>query len=54
MEFPNARPQIEERLPWHQPEIQRLVVSLDTKFGTGSAVDCENHAASVDTDVCEM
>lgn len=29
----------EERLPWHKPEIQRLVVTLDTQFRSGSATD---------------
>jgi len=30
--------QIEERLTWHKPEIQRIAVSLDTQnsFGSGS------------------
>ena len=31
----------EERLPWHTPEIQRLVVTLDTKNDTGSGPDAE-------------
>lgn len=29
----------EERFPWHKPEIQRLEVSLDTRYFTGSNID---------------
>jgi hypothetical protein len=40
MEIKHTEPQTEERLPWHKPEVQRLVVSLDTKAGPGgSGVD---------------
>jgi hypothetical protein len=28
-----------ERLPWHKPEVQRLIVSLDTASGGGSNLD---------------
>ena len=28
----------EERLPWHKPEIQRLMVTIDTGFGPGLSV----------------
>jgi len=30
---------VEERLPWHKPEVERLNVSLDTKFREGSNTD---------------
>ena len=30
---------VEERLPWHKPEVERLNVSLDTKFNGGSSTD---------------
>ena len=30
---------VEERLPWHKPEVERLTVSLDTKFNGGSSTD---------------
>jgi hypothetical protein len=29
----------EERLPWHKPRIEQLVVTLDTRVGAGSAID---------------
>ncbi len=29
----------EERLPWHKPQVQQLVVTLDTGFGGGSRID---------------
>ena len=32
---------IEERLPWHKPEILRLQVSLDTRNDGGSGGDGE-------------
>jgi hypothetical protein len=31
--------QPEKLLPWHQPEVQRLTVSLDTSFNQGSNTD---------------
>lgn len=34
-----TEPKTEERLPWHKPEVRRLVVSLDTKGGAGSPTD---------------
>jgi len=30
---------IQELLPWHKPEIQRLVISLDTQVNQGSDID---------------
>jgi len=32
-------PEIEQHLPWHKPEIQRLTISLDTTDGPGSGPD---------------
>ena len=32
----------EERLPWHKPEMARLIVSMDTAFAPGSGVDLEH------------
>lgn len=32
----------EARLPWHKPELQRLIVSIDTATGPGSGVDLVN------------
>ncbi len=29
----------QERLAWHQPEIKRLTVSMDTAFDGGSGID---------------
>ena len=29
----------EDRLPWHKPEVQHLVVNFDTKSSTGSGPD---------------
>ncbi len=34
-----TKPQIEERLPWHKPELLQLTVSLDTANGTSSGPD---------------
>jgi hypothetical protein len=47
MEINKTEPRTEGRLPWHKPEVQRLVVSLDTqsgmqqvaKVGSGNDVD---------------
>jgi hypothetical protein len=30
MEIIRTEPQPEERLPWHKPEVQQLVITLDT------------------------
>jgi len=30
---------VQELLPWHKPEIQRLAISLDTQFIQGSNTD---------------
>jgi hypothetical protein len=30
---------VEERLPWHKPEVERLNVSLDTRIRGGSVTD---------------
>jgi hypothetical protein len=38
-EAPRAEEQ-EELLPWHKPMVQRLAVTLDTRFGGGSWADC--------------
>ncbi len=45
---PVTMPQIDERLPWHKPQIQQLVVSLDTNLilKEGSFVDGELHDGS--------
>ena len=37
--------QDDERQPWHQPEIQRLNVSLDTASDTGSGPDALDETA---------
>jgi hypothetical protein len=34
-----AQPEIEDRLPWHKPQVRRLTVSLDTAFEAGSDTD---------------
>jgi hypothetical protein len=39
MEIKHTETQIEELLPWHKPEVQRLVVVQDTKDSTGSGPD---------------
>jgi hypothetical protein len=33
---------IEERLPWHKPEVQLLVINIDTRTGGGSGIDLVN------------
>ena len=35
----HAHDPLEERLPWHAPEVQRLVVTLNTKLRIGSDID---------------
>ena len=42
------------QLAWHRPQIRRLLVTLDTGLQSGSAVDCDTHAAGVDTNLCEL
>jgi hypothetical protein len=32
----------QERLPWHKPDVQRLVISLDTRSQVGSQGDLLN------------
>jgi hypothetical protein len=39
MEMNATQPKIEERLAWHKPEVQQLVVNLDTGIGPGSSGD---------------
>lgn len=41
MEIEQAETKIEERLPWHKPEVQRLVISIDTRIAQqpGSSED---------------
>jgi hypothetical protein len=39
MEIKHTDPQNEERLPWHKPEVQRLVIVQDTKNTSGSGTD---------------
>ena len=39
MEIMPTETQIDERLPWHKPEVTRISVSLDTRFDTDSGVD---------------
>ncbi len=34
-----TKPQIEERLPWHKPQVQRLTISIDTANGVSSGPD---------------
>lgn len=34
---------IEELLPWHKPELQCLVVNIDTGDAIGSGVDLQNN-----------
>ncbi len=44
MEYANALNMSEDqnkRLPWHTPEVQKLVVVLDTALGTHSAPDAD-------------
>lgn len=36
---------IQEHLPWHKPEIQRLIISIDTSAGVGSNVDISDDMA---------
>jgi hypothetical protein len=43
-----AQPETEGRLPWHRPEVQRLIVTLDTKIGLGSGGDAEHHHTIID------
>lgn len=47
MEIKNAEPKTEERLPWHKPAVERLVVSLDTRTGTGSGTDLRAHEVTI-------
>lgn len=28
-----------DRLPWHKPLLQRLVIAVDTRLGSGSIID---------------
>jgi hypothetical protein len=30
---------VDERLPWHKPQVQRLEVTLETQFRIGSNAD---------------
>jgi hypothetical protein len=39
MEIKQTGPNTEELLPWHKPEVQRLVVNVDTQIGAGSGID---------------
>jgi hypothetical protein len=39
MESTLSQAHAEERLPWHKPEMQHLVVVFDTKNTTGSGPD---------------
>jgi hypothetical protein len=32
----------EDRLPWHKPQVQRLVINIDTGIGAGSGEDLVN------------
>ena len=32
-------PKMEERLPWHKPEMIQLIVTLDTAFQMESGID---------------
>lgn len=43
-----TQPDAEERLAWHKPEVQRLVINLDTGNFTGSGPDGETHGLRVD------
>jgi len=45
MDIRSTEIKIEERLPWHSPEVLRLIVNLDTAEGVGSQTDCVNHDA---------
>lgn len=52
MELAGTKPlndEVEERLPWHAPEVQRLVVTLDTKLRLGSDVDGDQGSIIVGT-----
>ncbi len=39
----DKKPQIEDHLPWHKPQIQRLLISLDTANAKGSGPDAVTH-----------
>jgi hypothetical protein len=39
MEIMKIENPIDERLPWHKLEVERLMVVLDTSFVSGSATD---------------
>ena len=34
-----TKPETEQHLPWHKPEIQCLTISIDTAFGVTSGPD---------------
>jgi len=38
-----TKPQTEQHLPWHKPEIERLKVTLDTGNSILSGGDAETH-----------
>jgi hypothetical protein len=40
---PTLQPCTEVLLPWHKPEFQVLVVSVDTQDNVGSGPDLETH-----------
>jgi hypothetical protein len=43
MEFNAVESQVEELLPWHKPEVQRLVISTETRSEpfSGGTIDFE-------------
>ena len=43
--------QPEERMPWHKPEIQRLVIKLDTGDAPGSGPDLETNGEIIPSDL---
>jgi hypothetical protein len=42
MEATFSQTPADERLPWHKPGVQRLVITVDTGFGPGSGEDLVN------------
>jgi len=44
---PEPNSQSEQQLPWRKPEIERLVISLDTGNSKGSGPDFETHGPMI-------
>lgn len=44
---PEFKPQSEQQLPWHKPEIARLTISLDTGNSIGSGPDGSTHGLNI-------